>query len=133
MLQQAAEWLASILAGNEGVPVTYARVGETSIAITVVPGRVRPERHALADGRVNLELEPADFLVRAELLDFGDGPVEPRTGDRITLAGRTYELFPRDGEPSWRCETQYPVTDAGGAPVARCPSYRLRTIRVKAV
>jgi len=131
MLQQAAEWLAATLATSEGVDVTYTRAGQTPITITVVPGRVRPERFALADGRVNLETEPADFLVKAEAIDFGSGPVEPATGDRITLAGRTYELMPRDGEPSWRPLTQYPQTLADGTTVVRCPMYRLRTIRVK--
>lgn len=143
MLKSAAEWLAAVLSANEGIDATYTRVGSPPITTNkdgtpfqVIPGRVRPERFALADGRVNLEVEPADFLVMAEAIDFGSGPVEPQTGDRITLsafglADRVYELMPRDGEPAWRPLTQYPAELAGGA-AARCPMYRLRTIRVKA-
>jgi len=129
MLEQGAKWLASTLTASEGVAATYTRATEGfPIDLTIIPGRMRPERHALADGRANLEVEPADFLVLASAIDFGDGPVEPATGDRVTLAdGRTYELMPRDGEPSWRALTQYP--DAG----TRAPMLRLRTIRVKVV
>jgi hypothetical protein len=133
MLAAAAEWLAATLAENESVPATYTRDGQTPITLAVVPGRVRSERWALADGRVNLEAEPADFLVRPGDLDFGAGPVEPQVGDRITLDGRTYELLPRDGEPAWRPLTQYPVTLADGTTVVRCSQYRLRCIRVKVV
>ena len=133
MLQQAAQWLADVLTREEGVPATYARTtgAETiTLSITVVPGRVRPERFALADGRANLDVEPADFMVRAEDLDFGAGPVEPQTGDRITVAGRTYEALPRDGELEKRPPGQFDYTTAGGAAV-RCPMWRVRCIRVK--
>jgi hypothetical protein len=131
MLEAAAQWLATTLATTEGVDATYTRTGETPIPLTVVPGRMRPERYALADGRANLEVEPADFLVLAAAIDFGAGPVEPQTGDRVTLAdGRTYELLPRDAEPSQRATSQYPVVNADGSIATRAPMYRLRTIRV---
>lgn len=133
MLATAAQWLAEALTSSESVPATYTRTGETPLALAIVPGRVQPQRWALADGRANLEAEPADFLVLAELLDFGAGPVEPQTGDRVTVDGRTYELMPRDGEPAWRPLTQYPVTLADGTTTVRCAMYRLRTIRVKVV
>lgn len=129
-----ADWLGGVLAGSEGMPAVYTRAGAGSIPVTVVAGRMRPERQAIADGRANLEIEPADFLVRAGDIDFGAGPVEPRTGDRVTLAGgRVYELMPRDGEPSFRALGQHPLRDAAGSVVARGPMYRLRTIRVRVV
>lgn len=127
MLEEAAQALAETLYENESVAALYLRVDQAPLAVMVIPGRTRPERAALADGRVNFEVEPADFLMRPVDLDFDDGagPVEPQTGDRIMLAAsgtsptRLYELSPRDGERSWRPDSAYRAL------------YRLRTVRVK--
>src|SRR5690349_3600679 len=79
-----------------GEPITLTRNGVT-VPATAILGRVSPERQALADGRVNLEEEPADFLIAPEEYDFGAGPVEPHRGDRIGYGSLVYEATERDG------------------------------------
>lgn len=117
MDRDASEWLAETLEATSGEPASLTRDGAT-VNITVVFGRVTPERYALADGRAQLEVEPADFLIRPAQYDFGSGPVEPERGDRVTVNGRIYEASPRDGEPCWRPDNQFRTM------------LRVRTIRV---
>lgn len=118
-MKRAAAWVSRTL-GDEtvaGEAVTLTRDGVT-VPTTAILGRVTPERQALADGRVNLEEEPADFLFAPADYDFGSGPVEPRRGDRVGYGGRLYEATERDGEPVYRPDNQYRNR------------FRVRTIRV---
>jgi hypothetical protein len=60
-----------------------------------------------ADGRrLGDRIRSQDFLVLSELYDFGDGPVEPARGDRLSAreddGDHTYELLDLTNEKSWR-------------------------------
>ena len=121
LMQRGSAFVAS-KHGNAaiaGETITYTRKDvATALTITAILGRTTPQRQALADGRVNLDEEPADFLIDQALIDFGAGLVEPQRGDRITYGGRVWEVTPRDGEPCFRPDNQYRSL------------YRVRTIRV---
>jgi len=107
-LESAFEWLAEQQEENNPTTITYRRDSlDAEITIDCVAGRVTSERWALADGRANLNVEPADFLIRPSRLDFGDGPTDPARGDRITVGSRVYEVVDRDGEPCFRWDSQY--------------------------
>jgi hypothetical protein len=58
-----------------------------------------------ADGAI-VTIKSKDFLIRRELYDFGDGPVEPARGDQAILTeddgDHTYELLDLPNEPSFR-------------------------------
>ena len=58
-----------------------------------------------ADGAI-VQIKSKDFLIRRELYDFGDSPVEPARGDKIILSeddgDHTYELLDLPNEPSYR-------------------------------
>jgi hypothetical protein len=118
-MRRVSAWVSDKLGdGNvAGEAITLTRDSVT-VPITAILGRVSPESEALADGRVNLETEPADFLIAPGDYDFGDGPVEPQRGDRVVFDGRTYEATERDGEPVFRPDSQYRNR------------FRVRTIRV---
>jgi hypothetical protein len=120
-LDEAFASLAADLEANAGETVVYTRSldGAVVVLAAAVRGRNTPQRQAMADGRVNFEEEPQDWLVRAAALDYGPGPFEPARGDRLQDGqGRVYELAPRDGEPAWRPSDPYGVI------------LRLRTVRV---
>lgn len=117
MNAEESEWLAETQEATSGKPAILRR-GEASVPIIVIYGRVTHERYALADGRAQLDVEPADFWVRPKWYDFGAGTVEPERGDRIEFEGRTYEVTPRDGEKCFKTDNQYRT------------QFCLRTIRV---
>ena len=108
MDRAASAWLAEAHETQAGQPATLRR-GAAAVPIVCVYGRVTPTRYALADGRAQLDVEPADFWIRPQWYDFADGagPVEPERGDRVEFDGRTYEATPRDGEPCWKADNQY--------------------------
>lgn len=62
------------------------------------------------DGAVVL-VRSQDFLILADLYDFGDGPVEPERGDLVTLGqadgDHVCELLDLPSEPSWRWGDAY--------------------------
>lgn len=113
-----SQWLADTLIAAAPTEITYTRAGKSPLTFNALVGRVSPERYALADGRAQIEVEPADWLIPSAALDFGDGPTEPLIGDRIECEDRLYEALPRDGEPCWRPDNQYRTM------------YRVRTVRV---
>ena len=95
--------LAEALEDDRGELVTYKRKLRTITGLLVIRDRSTPQALAIADGRADLTAHPQDWLVRPARIDFGDGPVDPADGDRITTAaGEVYEVKPRDGEPGWR-------------------------------
>lgn len=106
MDRAASEFQAEMLERTTGEPATLKR-GDVSVPIITVYGRVTPERYALADGRAQLEVEPADFWIRPKWYDFGQGIVEPERGDLVILEDRTYEVTPRDGESCFKTDNQY--------------------------
>ena len=119
MLEDGLAWLAEQQEEHNATAIVYRRESlSAEVSIDCLAGRVTHERIALADGRANLNAEPADFLIRPERIDFGGGPVVPLRGDRITVGSRVYEVIDRDGEPCYRPDSQYRAM------------YRVRTIRV---
>ena len=111
--------LAAVMVTAAGETVTYRRQGFAPLTLTAAYGRKAPTRSAVADGRVQFEVVPMDFLIEVEDIDFGAGPVEPERGDRIELAtDEIFEVMPRDGEPAAR------HSDPFGA------LWRVRTVQV---
>lgn len=119
MDQAASEFHAEMMERRQGMPATLKR-GGVAAPIIVVYGSVTHDRYALADGRAQLESEPADFWIRAKWYDFGQGVVEPERGDIIEVQDRIYEVTPRDGERCWKPDNQYRT------------QFCVRTIRVPA-
>ncbi|HYD00775.1 MAG TPA: hypothetical protein VEB22_06060 [Phycisphaerales bacterium] len=98
-------------------PVVYRRGGDSKELLATV-GRTEFEQ-ADSAGLIH-RVESRDFLVRAEDLDFGAGPVLPRSGDKVreTEGGRTfvYEVNAPGG--------------AGGQPPFRYSDPYRRTLRI---
>lgn len=87
-----------------GVPVTLAR-GIASSAITAIRSATAAEIEMLSagDGHQQIRTFRRDYLIDSVDYDFGDGPVEPAIGDRVTDDGRHYEVCSLGaGEPPWR-------------------------------
>jgi hypothetical protein len=98
MLQQGSEWLARVNESKNGTLVTYTRGGQSIEDMPVVLGRNTPTQLQIADGKVTTQEDLQDFHIRPVRVDFGDGPVDPQRGDRITLEdGRVYEVSDRLG------------------------------------
>jgi len=83
----------SIVRGADRVDDVPCGLG-TSNFVTVQP-----------DGAI-VNIRSQDFLILAELYDFGDGPVEPARGDQFIRCEddgeHTYELLDLPNEHSWR-------------------------------
>lgn len=93
--------LSTGLKNAAGVSVVYSRTGETSLNLTVVPGRTVFASNL--DGGARIEFGDRDYLIDASDLTYG----EPSLGDRIaeTIDGTTttFEIVtPNTGEPAWR-------------------------------
>ncbi len=89
--------------------IVYRR-GANSVAITSAGiGSTRTFIETAEAGR--LEVRSRDYLIAPADLDFGDGPTEPRDGDRIeeTRDGKTYtyQVVTIQGETPWRWSDPY--------------------------
>jgi hypothetical protein len=109
----------SIAAAIRAAAKASARADGTRITITRGDARIECVPCGLGsstfstlgpDGSVVL-VRSQDFLILAELYDFGDGPVEPARGDKVTLSqedgDHVYELLDLPSEPSWRWSDPY--------------------------
>lgn len=93
-----AKGLAAIKA-HAGVAVTLTR-GSVSVELTAVRGASEEQMDGSQGARLRSFVR--DYLIEADDYDFGEGPVHPALGDRITDDGRTYEVgTPSDDKP-WR-------------------------------
>jgi hypothetical protein len=96
LFEKSKGWLRPRLEAAAGVTVTYTRLA-ASITLTAVVGRTVFSSNQIEGARV--EFGDRDFLIDAAALTFG----EPQLGDRITEAGRVFEIVtPGTGEPAWR-------------------------------
>lgn len=88
---------------SAGETVVYSRSSNGFAAALVAEfGQRTPSRAAIAQGMVQLDREPMDFLIAAT--DFAATNLgEPLRGDRITTAaGHVYEVAARDGQPAFQ-------------------------------
>jgi len=106
-LHNAVAAAQKTLRRTTGKTVTYVRPseGDTIQELTAIPGESRFEQSD-ANG-FTATIRVRDWLVEADQLDFGTGPVEPAEGDRIreTVGGKTYVhevLSPGAGQAAWR-------------------------------
>ena len=89
-----------------GVSIAYASGELGPLNITAVPGSTLSQ--IATDDASMLWHRDRDYLVKASLLNFGSGPVEPADGDTITeidpVTGVTYvfAVLPLGNEPCWR-------------------------------
>ena len=103
LLEEAAAWLNDQREECLSVQIEYLSKGGTSVRMTATIGRTlfRSEN----EYGVTIRVESRDFLVSSEQL-----PAEPQRGDRITYAGRIYEVLAPNGEPVWRWSGPQNVT-----------------------
>ena len=103
LLEESAAWLNNRREECLSVPILYQSKGGTSAEMTATIGRT----FFRADNEygMTIRIESRDFLVSTENL-----PTEPQRGDRITYAGRIYEVLAPNGEPVWRWSGSQHVT-----------------------
>ena len=86
------------------------RRGETTIEC-VPCGKGSSRFETLAADGSEITVRSQDYLILAEIYDFGDGPVEPERGDLILEeqadGEHTYELLDLPNEPAWRWGDQW--------------------------
>jgi hypothetical protein len=101
---------AKAAAKASGKTVTITRTGETDIEDVSCGLGSSPFQTIGADGSL-ITIRSQDFLILAELYDFGDGPVEPQRGDLVTHeqddGEHIYELLDIPGAPAWRFADAY--------------------------
>lgn len=103
LLEEAAEWLNDQREKCLSVPIVYRRKGKMPVSMTASVGRTlfRAEN----EYGVTIRVESRDFLVSVDQM-----PREPQRGDRITYAGRIYEVLAPNGETVWRWSGPQHVT-----------------------
>ena len=103
MLEEAAAWLNSQREECLSIPVQYQFRSGGSVELTATVGRTlfRTEDQY----GVTIRIESRDFLVSVDQM-----PREPQRGDRITHAGRVYEVLAPASEPVWRWSGPQHVT-----------------------
>ena len=103
LLEEAAEWLNGQREECLSVPIEYQFKSGGSAELTATVGRTlfRAEN----EYGVTIRVESRDFLVSVNQM-----PREPQRGDRITYAGRIYEVLAPNGEPVWRWSGSQHVT-----------------------
>jgi hypothetical protein len=79
-----AAQLGTTLGTVAGVAATYSR-GDSSAPITATPGNALVD---VSQGERVIQANAQDWIVTASELVLDDVVVEPRRGDRITVAGR---------------------------------------------
>ena len=77
---------------------------ETELA---TPGRTDNIAESQGFESGSMEAEVRSILIRANLYDFGAGPVEPENGDRIIWNSQTYRVMRDQGEQPWTWTDQY--------------------------
>ena len=83
-----------------GEPIVYA-FGSSSIAITAVVGQTEFE-DVQSDGEIRTLVKSVDFLIKPSDLRFGDDPVEPAKGAKITWRSQEFVLMPGLDTHAWR-------------------------------
>lgn len=93
----------------DGTKVKITRDGVTIECVPCLKGTSQFQTID-ADGAI-VTVRSQDYLILAEIYDFGDGPVEPARGDLVIEehadGEHTFELLDLPSEPSWRWSDQY--------------------------
>ena len=103
LLEDAASWLNTRREECLSVPIQYQFRSGGSAELTATVGRTL--FRAEDQYGVTIRVESRDFLVSVNQM-----PREPQRGDRITYAGRIYEVLSPNGEPVWRWSGPQHVT-----------------------
>lgn len=112
LLQTGAAFLADLSSESAAVSVTITRADDEITGVAATIGRSQDLRFDDNTGIV-IGHETRDYLIAAADYDFGDGPVEPQTGDIITdsSSGKAieYVVRPTSGEDGARWSDRYGV------------------------
>jgi hypothetical protein len=101
MFDDARSMLSTGLKDAAGVSVTYSRTGQTSLSLTVVPGRTVFASNQ--DGGARIEFGDRDYLIVASELTYGEPALGDRIAETIDSVTTTFEVqTPNTGEPAWR-------------------------------
>ena len=107
LMSRGMAWAAERGETACGVTVTYTRVSQTPVSLTVVIGDSRSIaiREGQSQPNVRIEFSDRDYLITYDALNaVGFDP--PQIGDRITetINGETviYEVRKQGSEPAWR-------------------------------
>ena len=101
MMETGDAYLAETLLAQMSQSVTYTR-GRHSATVTAIVGRRTRREGQPPDAKVVLGREPMDFRFDPAALVVNGATITPQRGDRITWAGRSYDVQPLDGEPAYR-------------------------------
>lgn len=106
LLQSGLAWLAAQVAAAASQPIVYQRgAHQAPIAATFGHSEFPVET---SEG-TRIEHTDRDFLFAAESLVLGGVRATPQKGDRITVAGETFEVLPVNGQQCYRNSDPYGV------------------------
>ncbi len=104
ILRTGLAWLTEQLKVNASESITYSRYYDLVEIKATLGSKLLRIEDGLGGSRV--EWTDLDFLIAADDLDFGDGPITPERGDLIFWAigadVQTFEVGPVGSEPAWR-------------------------------
>lgn len=107
LLTDGENWLADLFTESESVSVTYTR-GPHSITVAATRGRTDVPTF---DSRgMETVYHSADYLIDAELLDFGEGTTEPEEDDAISDGSNTYRVSKIPGAECFRYSSPDRIT-----------------------
>jgi hypothetical protein len=91
ILQSGSEWLAAKLKATASQLVTYQR-GRDTVSVSATLGTSEEEVFD-SGGGTSMHTRRSDFIVTAEDLVIDGETITPRSGDRIVMGSRTYEVM----------------------------------------
>lgn len=100
LLNRGSTWLSRLFDEKESRTVQYVR-GQQTISLQATPGETDLSLVDL-QGMTTTSFQTLDFIITAENLDFGAGPVEPELVDKIIDQGRTYQVLDVPGGRHFR-------------------------------
>lgn len=107
LMHSRAAFLAAQRHAHMTETVTYRRGSD---AAELDASRGHSDLEAETDYGVVIEVQTADFLVRAEDLVLGGLVALPHEGDRIEADGKTFEVRAPGGQAPWRYADAHRLT-----------------------
>lgn len=112
LLKWGSDWLQRKQRQFASEEVIYIQDGKSRLVSATI-GHTVIQQDDGAGAKFRLEIR--DYLINADDLDFGDGPVLPKRGDRIeeiTIGGvvYTYEVMANRVDSHWRYSDPFRVT-----------------------
>lgn len=74
--------------------------GIITVSVKLTIGETRAEE--IVENDMVTTIRVRDYLIDAIEYNFGQGPVPPMVGDRITIDGKIFQVLPTDSEPEYR-------------------------------